>query len=329
MSQKCNPTVIGAFVLVGAALAVGTSLILSSGRWLKETFPYVMNFEGDVSGLRPGAPVQYRGVTIGTVKEVKLVIDQEKGEAYVPVLVEFDPQHVSYVGDEGYREEVASEIRRGLRAQLQSQSLVTGMLKVMLVDAPHTEIRLLGSPDPEIPEIPTIPGFTESMMDEFRKLRLNELVDGVNQTVENLNRLTSDLTDKELVANLNTTLAAITALSESVKADLPNVTGEFMAASKSAREVLDGVKPLGEELREKVPPMLEGLDSNSEAFFELQQNTLKALTEIQQLLNRNSTGRYQINDALAKLSAMAAQAQQLMDFIERHPEAFLTGKPQP
>ena len=63
MSQKANPTLIGFFVVVATILAFGALLVLGSGRFFKERIRFVMYFDGDMSGLSIGAPVQYRGAT--------------------------------------------------------------------------------------------------------------------------------------------------------------------------------------------------------------------------------------------------------------------------
>lgn len=74
--------------------------------------------------------------------------------------------------------------------------------------------------------------------------------------------------------------------------------------------------------------MLSGLDDNLTSFLELQTNLNKTLGEIQLLLNRNSTSRYQLSDSLAKFTELAVEAAEFLDYLERHPESLITGKPQ-
>ena len=52
-------------------------------------------FEGSVSGLNVGAPVTFRGVKIGTVKEVSLFFDPKSLNMKIPVLIEFEPETIS------------------------------------------------------------------------------------------------------------------------------------------------------------------------------------------------------------------------------------------
>jgi paraquat-inducible protein B len=328
LSQKTNPTVIGTFVLVGIGIALAAGLILSSGRWFKETYEYVMVFEGNVAGLLPGAPVQYRGVTIGSVKEVKLVVNRQEGRANVPVIVEFDPSLITFVGGDNHGDHMSNEIQAGLRAQLESQSLVTGLQKIMLVDRPDVPIQLRNMLDLEIPEIPTAPNLGQSLVKELQALPLAEIVTETHSTLKNLNTLSASLAKEDQVKTLQETLVAVRDLSQTLNNELPEISKELISTSQSTRALLENLEPVGASMSEELPTMLAGLDNNLSSFLELQNNLNKTLGEIQLLLNRNSTSRYQITDSLAKFSELAVQASQFLDYLERHPESLITGKPQ-
>ena len=72
MSKQANKTLIGAFVVGATALVIAGILIFGSGDFFAERPKFVMFFEGSVNGLNVGAPVTFKGVKIGTVKEVNL-----------------------------------------------------------------------------------------------------------------------------------------------------------------------------------------------------------------------------------------------------------------
>ena len=74
MSQRANPTLIGAFVVGAIALAVAGALILGGRQWFARPQPYVMFFDGSVAGLAVGSPVQYRGVPLGSVTAIRAVV---------------------------------------------------------------------------------------------------------------------------------------------------------------------------------------------------------------------------------------------------------------
>ena len=72
MSKQANKTVIGAFVIGAVALIVVAIVIFGSGKFFRERRTHVSFFDGSVRGLRIGAPVAFRGVTIGTVTNIKV-----------------------------------------------------------------------------------------------------------------------------------------------------------------------------------------------------------------------------------------------------------------
>src|SRR5262245_32214414 len=136
MGKKANPTVIGLFVVGALALAVAGVVVFGSGEFFKHTEEFVMFFPGSMNGLSPGAPVKFKGVDIGRVTNIKLVLHREADEApneqtlTIPVYVQTDPSKIVV---DGQRLEMTDPknlkalIKRGMRAQLQSQSLVTGL----------------------------------------------------------------------------------------------------------------------------------------------------------------------------------------------------------
>src|SRR4051794_28118857 len=86
-----------------------------------------------VAGLSVGAPVAFQGVTVGAVSRIILRMSATTGEAHIPVYLEFNPDVITFTG--GRQLNAAAQqamIERGLRAQLVSQSLITGQLMVLL-----------------------------------------------------------------------------------------------------------------------------------------------------------------------------------------------------
>ena len=81
MSKHANPTVIGAFVVGAVILAVTAILLLGSGDLFIQKPRFVLYFKGSVKGLNVGSPVNFRGVNIGTVTNVQLVMG-ESGIGY-------------------------------------------------------------------------------------------------------------------------------------------------------------------------------------------------------------------------------------------------------
>ena len=129
-----------------------------------EKIPYLVHFDGSVRGLRAGAPVEFRGIRVGTVTDVRLEIDPKQDSVRIPVTLEIEPQRIGIErgpGDERYVV-MAALVERGLRAQLKSGNLLTGELLVDLdfhPDSPPAKLDRSGT----YPEIPSVPAGLEAL----------------------------------------------------------------------------------------------------------------------------------------------------------------------
>ena len=94
MSKPANKTLIGAFVIGAIALLVIAVLIFGSGKFLKKTFHTVVFFEGSIKGLNEGAPVIFKGVKVGAVKEIRLIYDAANDSLRIPVIIELEPEKI-------------------------------------------------------------------------------------------------------------------------------------------------------------------------------------------------------------------------------------------
>ena len=90
MSKKANPTFIGLFIVIGVALGVTGLLLFSSSKLFSPTRAFVLYFDQSLNGLSEGAPVKYRGVTIGSVTRVMVHSNQLTNDYAMPVIVELD-----------------------------------------------------------------------------------------------------------------------------------------------------------------------------------------------------------------------------------------------
>ncbi|MEO0035251.1 MAG: hypothetical protein RLZZ501_1274 [Pseudomonadota bacterium] len=103
-------------------------------------FPLLLRFHQTVRGLAVGAPVDFRGVELGRVRSIDLTYDKRTGDFAPEVLLDVFPERLALPLDEGKtRNKVAARargiaelVRRGLRAQLRTGSLLTGQLYVAI-----------------------------------------------------------------------------------------------------------------------------------------------------------------------------------------------------
>jgi paraquat-inducible protein B len=164
--------------------------------------PYLTHFTGSVRGLRAGAPVEFAGIQVGLVTDVRLEYDAAEKSINVPVTFEVEPERI---GVRGERLQAAPYtamrelVRQGLRAQLKSGNLLTGELIVDLgfhPDAAPAELRLAGS-HPEIPSVPAdLEAITRSVnqvLDKVAEAPIDELVTDLRHTVQSLNGLSAEM----------------------------------------------------------------------------------------------------------------------------------------
>src|SRR5215469_7409568 len=136
MSKKANPTLIGVFLFAGLALAVAGVLLFTSTKFFSKTASFIVYFDTTLNGLDEGAPVKFRGVTIGSVTRVMIRFNQATNDMAMPVIFEVEQDLVSkrLVGATAFKSVklLSSEIRKGMRARLETESFVTGVLYIDL-----------------------------------------------------------------------------------------------------------------------------------------------------------------------------------------------------
>src|SRR5215475_11072573 len=257
---------------------------------------YLLVFDGSVRGLSPGAPLDFRGVTVGEVVKIGVAVDPKTLTFTMPVLVKVFPERLAgrqFIGTKATVSEspavrlsrVKQLIDKGLRAQLRSGNLLTGQLYVALdffPDAPKAKV------DPTAkkpPEIPTIPGTFEELQNNLANVmkKLDKL------QIEEIGADT-----RKLIASLDETLKSVDSLLQGADTLVKRVDSDLMpdlrraldnagATLNSANAVLGSESPLQSDLRQ-------------------------TLTEV--------------NRTLAAIRALA-------DSLERHPESLIRGKQVP
>ena len=119
MSEKQQTVAIGAFV-IGASLILLATLLFLLGSGFGKKEKVVMVFDGSVKGLNIGAPLALRGVKVGEVTDIDLILDSAKTNVIMQVEANFDAQNIHRKGiaDVDLTEELIS---RGMRAAQQPE----------------------------------------------------------------------------------------------------------------------------------------------------------------------------------------------------------------
>jgi len=329
MSKPVNKTLIGVFVLGAAVLVVAAVLIFGSGKFFAPVKKFVMFFEGSVKGLNIGAPVIFRGVKIGEVTNIQLKINPKDLTAVIPVYVEIDPRRLTVPEEfkplikETEKKYVYIQplVAKGLKAQLQLQSVVTGQLIINLDFYPDKPIKLVGL-EKKYPEIPTIPTGLEELTKTLQELPIKEIVTKLELTIDGIQKLVNSPETREGIESLNHTLKDTQKLVQHIDEQICPLVSSLAKTSDAAHETLSEAKNtisvLGGDVR--------GLALTTKETLESARNTLKQTEKTLGTFSDDSHLVYEMNKTLRELSAAARSLRLLSDYLERHPEALLRGK---
>ena len=228
MAKKVSKTLIGGFVVGAVVLIVAGVAIFGSGKFFKEKRNYVLFFQGSLKGLNKGSPVVFRGVKIGSVIDIAIQVDAEDLTVQIPVLIETDPTHFEVKRGQKLmdtEEQLPILIERGLRAQLQLQSFVTGQLIVAIDFHPDTPVNLVGI-DTGYPEIPTIRTPLEQLSETLKDLPLEELVHKLTSAVEGIDKFVNSPELTGSVSSLHLALEDVRKLIRNIDSQIgPLATG--------------------------------------------------------------------------------------------------------
>lgn len=214
MSKQANKKLIGAFVVGAIALIIVALLVFGSGKLLSKRVEYVLFFGGSVKGLQIGAPVTFRGVKVGEVTDILLLMDPKTLAVWIPVYVAIDPQTFeSEAKREGSHDFYQVLIAKGLKAQLELQSIVTGQLMISADFYPEKPIRLIGL-EKKYPEIPTIPSSMEELTKTIQNLPLAQIANRLDSVLAGANKVVSSPELRESMASLNQALKNVSLMSQ-------------------------------------------------------------------------------------------------------------------
>ena len=185
---------IGLFVVVGLLLVMAAVLVAAGGRLFARKNHVVMNFSGSVYGLQVGAPVVFRGVSLGTVTAIGLAYDSARDRFTIPVTADLDSDAVGQLQADGRLAPATLPLQallaKGLSAQLGMQSLLTGQLYVDLDLRPNRP--LATSPhDPGLVEIPTAATAIQNLKAQLDGMDFRRVLDDLTAIAAAVKQLTT------------------------------------------------------------------------------------------------------------------------------------------
>jgi phospholipid/cholesterol/gamma-HCH transport system substrate-binding protein len=352
MSKQANKKAVGAFVLVALALGVAAIIIFGSGKFFTKKSEYVAFFQGSVKGLSVGAPVVFRGVKIGQVTKIMIYADPREQTFEIPVFMEIDPESFKALQPvaESREQFIQSLIKKGLRAQLQMQSLVTGQLMINIDLFPNTPVRIIDGQNIKIPkdviEIPTIETPLQKIEKTLQELPIGEIVSSISTSLQGIERIvgSGDVTKgldnlkrsmddiRSLTQHLNEKIDPLSAdLSQTLKdaqnliVNLNNQVGPLAASIKKTSDTAGNtVRDVG-QLTKNINDQVKQLAGDLAKTLQTAQETMAGVNGA---IGEGSPLRIQVETAVNELTQAARSIRVLADFLQRNPDALLRGKPQ-
>lgn len=303
------------------ALIVLAIIVVGSGKLFRRPVLFVCMFQGSVNGLKVGAPVKLRGVQIGTVEEIKLFLSPSEGQLRpdvdvtdlrFPVIIGVDRDLILQSGGTGHalsEEGFKAMIARGLRAQLDTESLLTGILYVDLDLHPNSPVNFVLVPNAgTLREIPTVPTALEAIhkqaIEAIAKLDaidLNAMVVSFTNAANTINQLAGS-------PDLKASLA-------SLKEAIPTINRTF----EDARVALGDIK-------EKLIPLVEHIQASSLQANTTMKDASQTLVELRSMLDPDSPLSVHLDLALDELGNTTRSVGELTDYLHRNPAAVVRGK---
>ncbi|MEH6634841.1 MAG: MlaD family protein [Halioglobus sp.] len=318
MSDKQSTVAIGAFVIGAVLIAIATLLfILGSGFGKKDKI--VMAFDGSVKGLNVGAPLALRGVEMGQVTKIEVVLDEDTLELIMVVEADFDGSKISYKGTTPPADDYTEELLgRGLRAQLNTQSLLTGLLYVQLDFHPNTKLILVDIDSPHT-QIPTVPTDMQRIAKKLQEIDVTQLVDDLNNIGNSINTVVDSAEFKALPANVTVALKSLTQLSDQLQQQLAT-TGPKMDT------VLDETAATIANANAELPKLSTLVENNLQALDNATLAFQQTMSEVDGLVSEDSATVYELNRALRELADAGRSLQSLARTLEEQPESLIKGK---
>ncbi len=280
-----------------------------------ERVRYILYFDGSVSGLSVGAAVEFKGMKIGTVRQINLEFLQETGDYFLPVMIDIEPQRVKLAGsdDKIFSVVEAGKIRsqvldvlidRGLRARLKSSNFLTGQLIVDLDLFPNKPARYIGRSE-IYTEIPTLP------------MELEEITTSLTRLVEKIERLP--------IEKISTSFLRTAEGMERIVN-----SGDLDIAIREYRDLAVSVKSMINTIDKKTLPSIGGAVDETRTALQRVDDTLKSandlFTSADSVLKDGSPVKYDLSVMMREVAAASRAVRNLAEFLERNPSSLLSGK---
>lgn len=290
-----------------------------------------MYFEESVQGLQIGAPIKLKGVVLGEITDIQINFpDEDAGKSKATTLAgeqktiatrvtaDLALQRISRTGTTVDRSFFEDAINKGLRAQLNYQSFLTGLLYVELNFFPDTEAKLYKLQDDYL-EIPTAPTAFEEISKNLQEINIKGLID-------NLDKLTTSVNKLVQTGVIEQTLGSVKMAADSFTQVSGTINNEVVTLSKNLTATNHELKTLLLTLNKETPLLAANMNNSLTELQKSLDQFSKAAGGINQSFSEDSPLIVQLTETLEDVSRSAKAFRSLSETLEQQPEALLRGK---
>jgi paraquat-inducible protein B len=324
MAKQNNTVAIGAFVS-GAVILLFTLLFYVGDRSFgRDSVPGLLVFDGSVKGLTVGAPVALKGVKIGEVTDLLVVVNKDTFEVFTPVEIVVYSDRIKNVGQFEDLPSLQPLVERGLRAQLQTQSLLTGLLYVQLDFHRESEVRYLGRElselyDDDIVELPTIPTELERFTRSLNEFDFTEASENISELLTGLEGFVNNPDMQAMPGKINKSLAAMEELSITLEREINRL-------APGVNSLVDNADSTVVSLNKEIPVLSSAAQESLHELTQALSTARTALESVDYTLSDDSAVMYDVRQAAQELGKAGRALQSLAETLETQPESLLRGK---
>jgi paraquat-inducible protein B len=315
MKPGPNPFKLGLFILGAIAATAGTAVAVGERAVNRDSVVYHTYFNESVQGLDIGAPVKYRGVTIGTVSDIQIAPDRRHVDVHEKLTVR-EIRRLGLVEGGGGEEHFV--VPSDLRAQLGTQG-ITGV-KFILIDFFDPK----NNPAPELPfkpkrhYIPAAASLLKNIEDSAQKTldKLPDVADKLASSLSRIDQMLQEINQRHIPDRLVATLDEATAMLRDIRAFLASLSAEELPARAS--KMLASIDAASAKLGE----VLERLSGDRGLLASVRRTSDATLD-----LAKTANGRAQdLESTLRDLGEAAQAIRDLSEELEKHPDMLVKGR---
>ena len=249
---------------------------------------YLVYFPGPVKGLTAGTGVQMKGVTVGSVSDVRLRYVPQTASLETPVTIGIDPSKLQLPMDRAVlNDAIAKLVNKGMRATLASSLVLPGASGVSLemIGRPGSAHLVMSEP----PIIPAASGTggVEGLLARINNLPIEEIAGHLRSTAARVDALVADPALRQSIQRVNRSLADI--------------------------------EKVASVTRENIGPIIQSLRDAATA-------AQSAAGRAEQLMGSASRQNYDLGALIKELTRAADSVRALAEYLTENPDALLKGR---